>query len=68
MIHLIRKPMLSSQALGIQDLIKDCKSEFNCWYLDDGTLAGDVNTVLQDAQKITLAANFHGLKVNPKKK
>ena len=54
-------------SLGIQDLIKDCKSEFNCWYLDDGTLAGDVNTVLQDAQKITLAANSHGLKVNPKK-
>ena len=30
-------------------------------------MAGDVNTVLQDAQKITLAANSHGLKVNPKK-
>ena len=54
-------------SLGIQDLIKDCRSEFNCWYLDDGCLAGDVNTVIQDAQRITLAANSHGLKVNPKK-
>ena len=54
-------------SLGIQDLIKDCKSEFNCWYLDDSCLAGNVNTVLQDAQRITLAANSHGLEVNPKK-
>ena len=54
-------------SLGIQDLIKDCKSEFNCWYLDDGTLAGDAKSVLQDATKITLAANSHGLKVNPQK-
>ena len=54
-------------SLGIQDLIKDCKSEFNCWYLDDSCLAGNVNTVLPDAQRITLAANSHGLEVNPKK-
>ena len=54
-------------SLGIQDLIKNCKSEFNAWYLDDGTLAGDVETVLTDAKTITLAANSHGLIVNPKK-
>ena len=26
-------------SLGIQDLVSSCKSEFNVWYLDDGTLA-----------------------------
>ena len=43
------------------------KSEFNCWYLDDGTLGGDVDTVLKDAKEIMKAANTHGLQVNPSK-
>ena len=54
-------------SLGIQDLIKDCKSEFNVWYLDDGTIAGDMKTVLEDATKITNIFSTHGLEVNPTK-
>ena len=54
-------------SLGIQDLINDCTSEFNCWYLDDGTIAGDVRSVLKDATLITNAFSSHGLKVNPSK-
>ena len=38
--------------LGIQDIITNMKSEFNVWYLDDGTLGGDANTVLEDAKEI----------------
>ena len=54
-------------SLGIQNIINDCKSEFNCWYLDDGSLAGDVKTVLEDATKITNVLQSHGLEVNPSK-
>ena len=54
-------------SLGIQDLVRNCDSEFNCWYLDDGTLAGDVESVLKDATMITNAISSHGLKVNPSK-
>ena len=38
-------------SLGIQDIISKMKSEFNVWYLDDGTLGGDANTVLEDAKE-----------------
>ena len=54
-------------SLGIQNLVNDCKSEFNCWYLDDGTIAGNVESVLQDAKMITNRFTTHGLTVNPHK-
>ena len=50
-------------SLGIQEIISKMKSEFNCWYLDDGTLGGDVDTVLKDAKEILKAANTHGLQL-----
>ena len=38
--------------LGInEDIVKKMDSELNCWYLDNGTLAGDVKTVLKDFWK-----------------
>ena len=54
-------------SLGIQDIITRMKSEFNCWYLNDRTLGGDVNTVFQDAAEIMKMFHSHGLKVNPTK-
>ena len=54
-------------SLGIMDIIKSMNTELNCWYLDDGTIAGDVNTVLDCFKKIINAKNTHGLEINPSK-
>ena len=54
-------------SLAIMNIIKSLKSELNIWYLDDGTIAGDTLTVLDDYKKIISAANSHGLEVNPTK-
>ena len=54
-------------ALGIADLTRECTSEFNCWYLDDGTIGGTVAQVLEDYDKILAAGNSLGLAVNPSK-
>ena len=54
-------------SLGIMDVIKSMKSPLNIWYLDDGTIAGDLKTVLQDYQYILKALQSHGLEVNPTK-
>ena len=58
-------PLLFS--LAINDAISCCKSEFNMWYLDDGTLGGNVDVVLADFVKIMELENSLGLKVNPAK-
>ena len=55
-------------SLGIQDeLVRKMNSEFNCWYLDDGSIAGDIKTVLRDFTEITKAAETHGLDLNATK-
>ena len=54
-------------SLAIRELILSCESELNCWYLDDGTMASDTNTVLADYKKILACSNTLGLNVNPKK-
>ena len=54
-------------SLAIMDVIKKMKSNLNVWYLDDGTLAGDVDTVLEDYRQILSALKIHGLEVNPTK-
>ena len=58
-------PLLFS--LAIQDLISDCDSKFNMWYLDDGTLGGNANAVFSDFHKIIQAENSLGLNINPSK-
>ena len=58
-------PLLFS--LAINDAISCCKREFNMWYLDDGTLGGNVDVVLADFDKIMELENSLGLKVNPAK-
>ena len=54
-------------SLGIQDIVKNMKSELNVFYLDDGTLGGEVETVLEDLLKIKEIVNSHGLELNPTK-
>ena len=43
------------------------KSPLNCWYLDDGTLGGETEIVLNDLLKIKDATQSHGLELNPSK-
>ena len=55
-------------SVGIQeDLVKNIESELNCWYLDDGTIAGDTQSVLSDFKNIINAAESHGLEINATK-
>ena len=54
-------------SLSINNLISSCKSDYNMWYLDDGTLGGKADVVFSDFQKILSAENSLGLKVNPAK-
>ena len=53
--------------LRIQDITHECKSDLNVWYLDDGTLAGDVESVFIDATMGTNIFSSHELEVNPSK-
>ena len=54
-------------SLGIMDLMNSCTSEFNGWYLDDGTIAGDPKTVQDDLEKILQASESLGLQINSSK-
>ena len=54
-------------SLATMDITKSMKSNLNIWYLDDGTIAGDVKTVLHDYNTILKALHTHGLQVNPAK-
>ena len=47
--------------------MKNIESELNVWYLDDGTIAGDTQSVLRDFTNIMKAAESHGLEVNATK-
>ena len=49
------------------DIVKKMKSDLNIWYLDDGTIAGNVQTVMEDYGEILKALESHGLAVNPTK-
>ena len=54
-------------SLATMDISKNMNSDLNIWYLDDGTIKGDVKTVLSDYNKILKALISHGLEVNPSK-
>jgi hypothetical protein len=32
----------------VMSQVKHIKPEFSCWYMDDGTPGGDINTLLKD--------------------
>ena len=54
-------------SLGIADLMKSCTSEFSAWYLDDGTLGGNADTIEADFQRIQEASDSLGLQINQSK-
>lgn len=55
-------PMLF--CLTINNLIKSLQSNFNCWYLDDGSLGGKPAIVLKDLKLIVEQSKSLGLELN----
>ena len=53
--------------LAIHDMVQQLCSELNVFYLDDGTLGGTLDDVLQDLSTVQRAARELGLKLNCKK-
>ncbi|KAL0860637.1 hypothetical protein ABMA27_009987 [Loxostege sticticalis] len=51
-------------SLAIHPIISELTSKFNVWYLDDGTLGGDVNSILDDLDTIKSKFDAIGLKLN----
>lgn len=50
--------------MAIHEMVSGLLSEMNIWYLDDGTLAGDPQTVLQDLKTIIRKSAELGLRLN----
>ena len=53
--------------LVIRELTKSLVSPFNVWYLDDGTVGGDVDSVLSDLQIVVSEGSKLGLEFNTAK-
>jgi len=50
--------------LTVMALVKRIKSQCNIWYMDDGTMGDDVNTLLADFQLLVVEGRKLGLVVN----
>lgn len=50
--------------MAIHEMVRGLLSEMNIWYLDDGTLAGDPQTVLEDLKTIIQKSAELGLRLN----
>jgi len=53
--------------LAINKIVKSLNSPFNVWYLDDGTIGGDINDVLSDHNTIKTLGQQLGLHLNESK-
>lgn len=51
-------------SLVIHPIIKRLESKFNVWYLDDGTLGGEANTILKDLKFLIEEFKLIGLELN----
>ena len=51
-------------SLAIHSIASDVSSGFNCWYLDDGTIGGDVDSVCNDLERLIPAMENIGLVLN----
>jgi hypothetical protein len=51
-------------SLAINPIIHNLNSKLNVWYLDDGTLAGDAQSVLADLEHVKQHFNRIGLELN----
>ena len=58
-------PLLFS--LAIHDIASSMKSNFNVWYLDDATIAGDPRSVCDDIKRCSCMLADIGLFLNPSK-
>ena len=54
-------------SLAIDSAVREINAKFNAWYLDDGSIGGDIDTVCNDLQQIIPALSARGLVVNPTK-
>ncbi|KAF0306974.1 Retrotransposable element SLACS protein [Amphibalanus amphitrite] len=54
-------------ALAIDQVARGVTAPFNCWYLDDGTIGGQVSTICLDLQKLIPAMASIGLSINARK-
>lgn len=54
-------------SVTIHPMVEEMNSEFNAWYLDDGTLADEPNQVYEDFKKLIKMAEDLGLKINADK-
>jgi hypothetical protein len=54
-------------ALAIDNIARSVESPFNVWYLDDATIGGPVESIINDLTKIVPALTSLGLEVNPSK-
>ena len=52
---------------SIQPIISSVKSELNCWYMDDGTIGGNFQTVKDDLEMIKSKSADMGLLLNESK-
>ena len=48
----------------VMSLVKRVKSQCNIWYMDDGTMGGEVDTLVADFQMLMVEARKLGLVVN----
>ena len=53
--------------LVINECIQELLSDLNTWYLDDGTLGGKGETVIEDLTNIKQKFSLLGLELNPSK-
>ena len=54
-------------ALAIQGVTSEVKSDLNVWYLDDGCIGGDPQTMLSNAAIIKNGLSSVGLEINKSK-
>lgn len=53
--------------IGISKLVKSLSSRLNGWYLDDGTIGDNFETIMVDLKKIVDYSDISGLYLNPSK-
>ena len=54
-------------SLAIHPVTKAASCDFNCWYLDDGTLGGEATSVCENLRRLLPAMADIGLEINSKK-
>lgn len=54
-------------SLAIHPVASAVTSPFNCWYLDDGILGGNINDIINDLEQLVPRLAQIGLEVNPSK-